>query len=99
MQYTGKIYGMAGGRYFDTGKTTEDWDRIEIENIDLKKKLGGGNTIIETPEFLRLRDEHKEMIQLLKDITGEFQPMKILNQENKKKAIEKADQFLKRHKI
>lgn len=92
---------MVNGRYFDTGKTTEDWDRIELENIQMKQRFDdpiSSIIITESPEFLRLRDEHKEMTQILKDIIIQFQPMKILNQENKKKAIEKADQFLKRHK-
>jgi hypothetical protein len=30
MQYKGKLYGNVGGKmYFDTGKTSEDWDKLE----------------------------------------------------------------------
>lgn len=32
MQYTGKLYGRLGiGQYFETGKTSEDWDNLERE--------------------------------------------------------------------
>jgi hypothetical protein len=36
MKYTGKLYGRAGGMYFDTSHTTDDWDRMEarIHAID-----------------------------------------------------------------
>jgi hypothetical protein len=45
MEYIGKLYGHLGGkRYFDTGKTAEDWDNLEkqiaqlkAENEELKK--------------------------------------------------------------
>lgn len=29
MQYEGKLYGNMGRKYFNTGRTTEDWDRME----------------------------------------------------------------------
>jgi|19_taG_2_1085344.scaffolds.fasta_scaffold101002_2 hypothetical protein len=29
MNYNGKLYGKVGRKHFDTGKTTEDWDRLE----------------------------------------------------------------------
>ena len=29
MEYKGKLYGKFGNKYFDTGKTSDDWDRIE----------------------------------------------------------------------
>jgi len=28
MEYHGKLYGKMGEKYFDTGKTTEDWDSL-----------------------------------------------------------------------
>lgn len=31
MEYKGKIYGCAGGRYFPLEATTEDWDRLRVE--------------------------------------------------------------------
>lgn len=38
MEYKGKIFGRIGKKYFDTGKTTDDWDRMEnmVENLKLK---------------------------------------------------------------
>lgn len=29
MKYSGKLYGKLGRKHFDTGRTTEDWDRME----------------------------------------------------------------------
>lgn len=29
MNYTGKLYGKIGRKYFDTGKTGKDWDELE----------------------------------------------------------------------
>ena len=28
MKYTGKLYGKIGGKTFDTGHTSEDWDNL-----------------------------------------------------------------------
>lgn len=70
MDYQGKLYGKVNGEYFEIGKDSNDWDRLEADN--------------------------KEMRQLLKDITQEFQAMKILNGLRKATVIDKADQFLKR---
>ena len=36
MEYKGKLYGKLGGMYFDTSKTSEDWDKLELTN-----KIGG----------------------------------------------------------
>lgn len=41
MQYHGKIYGKLGRKYFDTGKTSEDWDKLleqRNELLELVKK-------------------------------------------------------------
>ena len=29
MEYEGKLYGKIGGKYFDTGKTTDEWDKLQ----------------------------------------------------------------------
>jgi hypothetical protein len=70
MDYQGKLYGKVGNTYFETGRDSNDWDKLESDN--------------------------REMRQILKDITQEFQAMKILNGLRKAAVIEKADQFLKR---
>jgi len=33
MEYKGKLYGKIGKKYFDTGKTTDDWDRLDSNII------------------------------------------------------------------
>lgn len=35
MKYIGKLYGKIENKYFDTGKTTEDWDKLESKESDL----------------------------------------------------------------
>ena len=40
MEYTGKLYGKIGNKYFDTGVTTEDYDKLVGKNkISEIKKL------------------------------------------------------------
>ena len=31
MRYSGKLYGRVGRKYFDTGKTSDDWDNMEAD--------------------------------------------------------------------
>lgn len=39
MNYIGKIYGKVGSKYFDTGKTTEDWETNELELAEARELL------------------------------------------------------------
>jgi hypothetical protein len=41
MEYHGKLYGKIGNKYFDTGETTEDWDRIEAKVDELNNTVKG----------------------------------------------------------
>jgi hypothetical protein len=41
MEYKGKLYGRVGGRYFDTGCTSDDFDNLKKENERLKIKVNG----------------------------------------------------------
>ena len=34
MKYIGKLYGKLGGKYFDTGKTSNDFDMTNEENLN-----------------------------------------------------------------
>jgi len=34
MEYTGKLYGKIGNKYFDTGVTSEDYDKLQTMNIE-----------------------------------------------------------------
>jgi hypothetical protein len=44
MEYHGKLYGKFGNKYFDTGKTSKDFDKLERDN---KKMLEMLNSIVE----------------------------------------------------
>ena len=35
MEYHGKLYGKIGKKYFDTGKTSADYDKLEAEKKEL----------------------------------------------------------------
>jgi hypothetical protein len=37
MEYHGKLYGNIAGKYFDTGKTTADYDKLEAAVTHLTK--------------------------------------------------------------
>jgi len=41
MDYKGKLYGKLAGCFFETGKTSEDWDRMEekIKELEHKENL------------------------------------------------------------
>lgn len=62
MHYRGKLYGRVGGEYFDTGKTTVDWDKLEDE----KKPL--------THE--KLMETAKKVIKLADNMINTFETMK-----------------------
>jgi cell division protein FtsB len=36
MEYNGKLYGKVGNKYFDTSKTSEDFDKLEKEKAELQ---------------------------------------------------------------
>lgn len=40
MEYKGKLYGKIGKKYFGTGKTSEDWDKLEADLSTHKIALG-----------------------------------------------------------
>jgi hypothetical protein len=43
MKYKGKLYGKIGNKYFDTGKTSEDYDALEtLINRHNKALIIGG---------------------------------------------------------
>jgi len=42
MEYHGKLYGKIGNKYFDTGKTSKDYDDLVLERskfFDMLKKM------------------------------------------------------------
>jgi hypothetical protein len=39
MEYHGKLYGKVGHRFFDTGKTSKDFDKLERDNSKMLKML------------------------------------------------------------
>lgn len=39
MEYHGKLYGKIGNRHFDTGKTSDDFDQLEMQRNDLIEAL------------------------------------------------------------
>lgn len=39
MEYTGKLYGKIGNKYFDTSKTSEDFDKLEKEVKELQDEI------------------------------------------------------------
>lgn len=39
MEYKGKLYGRVKNKYFDTGKTSDDYDALEKKVIELENKV------------------------------------------------------------
>jgi len=54
LDYTGKIYGKVSGKYFDTGYTTKDFDKMQSEIKKLKAK---------NKELQEYHDEHEKMFE------------------------------------
>lgn len=36
MEYHGKLYGKIGGKYFDTGRTSDEFDKYQKQAIELQ---------------------------------------------------------------
>lgn len=39
MDYKGKLYGKIGNKYFDTSYTSDDYDKLTIENKEMNEQL------------------------------------------------------------
>lgn len=68
MEYHGKLYGKIGNKYFDTSKTSDDYDNLEKQNkslldeIDLVNNINGklnDNNIKLLDEIERLKFDLK----------------------------------------
>lgn len=58
MEYKGKLYGKIGNKYFDTGKTSDDYDELLEQRNDLlealKKLYNAIDSCVDlTPEILQ----------------------------------------------
>lgn len=51
MKYEGKLYGKIGNKYFDTGYTTEDWDKLseKICHINEERMNVGHHPLVLCP--------------------------------------------------
>ena len=50
MNYKGKLYGKVGKKYFDTGKTSDDWDEMIDALVEAHKDLLEWNDAIPVSE-------------------------------------------------
>lgn len=60
MIYEGNLYGRIGRKYFDTGKTSEDWDR-------LVNALQAAILCIDTDYYIISDKERQNTLQKCKD--------------------------------
>lgn len=74
MEYIGKLYGHLGGkRYFDTGKTAEDWDNLEKQIAELKADNEALRKPLRELYFsLVLNDLQKEIDTIEKHFDGQL---------------------------
>jgi len=72
MKYIGKLYGKLAGKTFDTGKTSDDWDKLETTNKELrdenKKMMSEIRSMVnqfekDQSEITKLREELAKMTQ------------------------------------
>ena len=67
MDYKGNLYGYIGTGFFFTGKTADDWDKMEAELKELRERVktisemenepAFSKAVCETSEFCRHQDE------------------------------------------
>ena len=57
MNYKGKLYGKVGKKYFDTGRTSDDWDEMIDALVEFKRRYS--NEVYN-------QDFHKQVEQALK---------------------------------
>ena len=53
MQYQGRLYGKIGREYFDTGKTSEDWDALEKQARGWRERCRLAEAVIADAEAER----------------------------------------------
>ena len=63
MEYKGKLFGLIAGKHFDTGKTSDDWDRLEAENKRLKMCL---QSLVDTKKHKELNGKDVTYIAMRK---------------------------------
>jgi hypothetical protein len=66
MRYIGKLYGKLANKYFDTGKTSDDYDELE-KQVERLKGIVSGKTFHDETEVLKLQvkdlEAHNEEIR------------------------------------
>ena len=76
MQYHGKLYGKGGGIYFDTGSTSDDFDKLTEENKKLKSFLQDKLSDLkkrQRKEFIKTR-EYTFLTVLIREIEEHLDP-------------------------
>lgn len=66
MRYIGRLYGKLANKYFDTGKTSDDYDELE-KQVERLKGIVSGKTFHDETEVLKLQvkdlESHNEEIR------------------------------------
>jgi len=68
MNYKGKLYGKIAGKYFDTGVTSEDYDRLIEQNAEIVSVL---KRIVDFKKYQR--DEDFISIKELEELLTKYQ--------------------------
>jgi len=76
MKYIGKLYGKIGGKHFDTGKTSADWDQLE----NVVQELCDERNELEK-RYATLKQSADELAEALENIA---EPISYLQKQAKK---------------
>ena len=52
MNYNGRLYGRMAGTYFDTGRTSAEWDFMEKEISELRERNISTSRLVELIDFI-----------------------------------------------
>lgn len=80
MEYKGRLFGRIHNKYFDTGKTADDWDNLEQKIKELEYQLESGAKYV-CDEHLSNRIKEQEV--LLEACKAEKEKLTERNQELK----------------
>ena len=63
MNYNGRLYGRMAGTYFDTGRTSAEWDSMEKEVSELRERNISTSRLVELIDFI---DDELRAFDMLK---------------------------------
>ena len=76
MEYKGKLYGRVNKKYFDTGRTADDWDALEKRVAELEEAGNEATSLIahlkDQYGFNEVEEDSQDKIMAVFDYEGRW---------------------------